>query len=120
MYKHTSLTVLLIIMPGWEGASKNNLASVILQSTKKLKVECLENLSLCWSKLKYCKVAETLPKNCLSDQPCKLGSPLSGSIKEKWLSYTKSSLESIILQSTKKLSFRFLNDMGFSPDFWSK
>ena len=25
-------------MPGWVGASKNNLASVILQSTKKLKV----------------------------------------------------------------------------------
>ena len=35
MYTHTSLTVSSIIMPGWVGASKNNLASVILQSTKK-------------------------------------------------------------------------------------
>ena len=35
MYTHTSLTVSSIIMPSWVGASKNNLASVILQSTKK-------------------------------------------------------------------------------------
>ena len=34
MYTHTSLAVSSIIMPSW-GASKNNLASVILQSTKK-------------------------------------------------------------------------------------
>ena len=34
---HTSLTVLSIIMSGWVGASKNNLASLITQSTKKLK-----------------------------------------------------------------------------------
>ena len=36
MYKHTSLTVSSNIMPDCVGASKNNLASVILQSTKKL------------------------------------------------------------------------------------
>ena len=37
MYTHTSMAVSSIIMPGWLGASKNNLASVILQSTKKIK-----------------------------------------------------------------------------------
>ena len=37
MYTHTSLTVSSIIMPSWIGSSKNNLASVILQSTKKIK-----------------------------------------------------------------------------------
>ena len=37
MYTHTSLlSVSSIIMPGWAGASKNNLASEILQSTKKI------------------------------------------------------------------------------------
>ena len=35
MYTHTSLTVSSIIMAGWVGASKNNLASLILQSTQK-------------------------------------------------------------------------------------
>ena len=35
MYTHTSLTVSSIIMPYWVGASKNNLASVILQTWKK-------------------------------------------------------------------------------------
>ena len=30
MYTRTSLTLSSIIMPGWVGASKNNLASVIL------------------------------------------------------------------------------------------
>ena len=37
MYTHTSLTVSSIIMPGWVGALKHNLASAILQSTKKFK-----------------------------------------------------------------------------------
>ena len=37
MYTHTSLTVSSIIMPSWIGSSKNNLASVILKSTKKIK-----------------------------------------------------------------------------------
>ena len=37
MYTHTSLTVSSIIIPGWVGASKNNLASVILQSPKNFK-----------------------------------------------------------------------------------
>ena len=37
MYTHTSLTVSSIIMPGWIGASKNNLALAILQSKKKIK-----------------------------------------------------------------------------------
>ena len=37
IYIHTSLTVSSIIMPGWVEASKNNLASVTLQSTKKFK-----------------------------------------------------------------------------------
>ena len=37
MYTHTSLTVLQIIMSGWLGASKNCLAAVALQSTKKFK-----------------------------------------------------------------------------------
>ena len=36
VYTHTSLTVSSIIMAGWVGASKNNLASVILQSTTKI------------------------------------------------------------------------------------
>ena len=36
MYAHPGLAVSSIIMPGWVGASKNNLASVILQSTKKI------------------------------------------------------------------------------------
>ena len=37
MYTHTSLTVLSTIMPECEDASKNNLALVILQSTKIIK-----------------------------------------------------------------------------------
>ena len=37
IYTHATLTISSIIMPGWVGASKNNLASVILQSTKKIK-----------------------------------------------------------------------------------
>ena len=37
MYKHISLTVSSNIMPDWVSASKNNLASLILQSTKKFK-----------------------------------------------------------------------------------
>ena len=37
MYTHTSLTVSSSIMPGWVGALKHNLASAILQSTKKFK-----------------------------------------------------------------------------------
>ena len=37
IYTHANLTVSSIIMSGWVGASKNNLASVILQSTKKIK-----------------------------------------------------------------------------------
>ena len=37
MYTHTSLTISSIIMPCCVGASKNNLASVILQSTKKIR-----------------------------------------------------------------------------------
>ena len=35
VYTHTSLTVSSIIMSGWVGASKNNLASLVLQSTQK-------------------------------------------------------------------------------------
>ena len=35
MHTHASLTVSSIIIPGLVGASKNNLESVILQSTKK-------------------------------------------------------------------------------------
>ena len=37
MYTHTSLTVSSTIMPHWVGALKHNLASAILQSTKKFK-----------------------------------------------------------------------------------
>ena len=37
MYPHTSLTVPSIIMPSCAGASKNKLASVILESAKKIK-----------------------------------------------------------------------------------
>ena len=36
MYTNTRLTVSSFIKPGWVGASKNNLALVILQSTKKI------------------------------------------------------------------------------------
>ena len=36
IYTHTILTVSSIIMPGWVGASKNSLATVIPQSTKKI------------------------------------------------------------------------------------
>ena len=42
-------------------------------------------------------VAETLPKICLSDRLCKLGSSIFECIKQQWLSYTKNSLASIIL-----------------------
>ena len=35
MYTNTRLAVSSFIKPGWVGASKNNLALVILQSTKK-------------------------------------------------------------------------------------
>ena len=104
IYTHTSLTVSLIIMSScsWVGFSKNNLASVILQSKKKKKKSSnfwnvCRIFSLCWSKQKCCKVAETLSEICLSGQPCKLGSPLFECIKLQWLSYTKNSLASIIL-----------------------
>ena len=56
MYTHTSLTVSSIIMLGWVGASKINLASVIFQSTIKIKkfelLECLENLFTLLIKMK--------------------------------------------------------------------
>ena len=78
MYTHISLTVSSIIMPGWVGASKNNLASVILQSTKKNKklyfLECSENLLTLFIKIKMLQDSETLPEIGLSGQPCKLGS----------------------------------------------
>ena len=40
-----------------------------------------ESLHFADQNKKYCKVAETLPKIRLSDQPCKLGSPLFECIK---------------------------------------
>ena len=49
MYTHTSLTVSSIIMFSWVGASKNILASVILQSTKKIKSSNFLNASRIFS-----------------------------------------------------------------------
>ena len=51
MYTHTSLTVSSTIMPGCVDASKNNLASVILQSTKTIKIYNFWNV---WSIFSLC------------------------------------------------------------------
>ena len=49
-----------------------------------------------WNK-NAAKLAETLPEICFSGQSCKLGSPLFECTKQQWLSYSKTSLASIIL-----------------------